>query len=219
MADEAPEGGPRSGLQGSFVMQKTGPLPNWAWMAIGLGIALAYAAWQKSKRDKEEAEKGPTKGFDYPEWVKAPTFAFVDADTTVNTQNAYPPGGGRSPRPGPGPAPDPTPAPDGAYVSVVKWTRKNAPWNSTVAGIAEKMWGNGNLWQSIWYAPQNASLREQREDPDEIQPGDKLWVPTAAPGQGADQQHGHPNQHGNGQNGNGHSGGGRNRRQGSRGQQ
>lgn len=215
MADEEPSGG---GGGKSFVTQKTGPLPNWMWMAIGLGLALAYAAWKSSKDKTAKDDKKATQGMDYPDWVKAPTYAFVDADSTVNTQYAYPPGGGRPPGPGPGPAPEPTPAPDGQSVSVVKWTRKNAPWNSTLSGIAEHVWGNGNLWQAIWFAPQNKALREQRGDPEEIQPGDKIWVPATAPTQGMDQQHGHGDWNGDrggGRRTGGGSGGG-NRRSGGR---
>ena len=77
-------------------------------------------------------------------------------------------------------------------VSVGKWTRHNAPWNSTLYGIADHLWGNGDAWRAIWYAPQNKTLREQRKDPEEIQPGDKIWVPTAPPGGGSDNPSGHP---------------------------
>lgn len=190
------------GLQGSFVMQKSGPLPNWAWMGIGLGGALAYAAWKSSKDKAAKAAEsaapvGPN-GADSRRMGSAYgiTYAFVDADSTVNTQYAYPPGGGRPPG-GPPKPPDPSPAPDGQYVDVVKWTKKNAAWNSTLYGMAQKIWGDGNAWQRIWYAPQNDRLRATRGDPEEIQPGDKVWVPGAAPGQGQD----------NPRPGGGHSGG------------
>lgn len=193
------------GLQGSFVMQKSGPLPNWAWMGLGLGGALAYAAWKSSKKKKEdEASKDITSpnGVNNKKTGSANgiTYAFVDADSTVNTQYAYPPGGGRPPG-GPPKPPDPTPAPDGEYVNVVKWTRHNAPWNSTLYGIATKLWGDGDAWRAIWMAPQNKSVRDLRGDPESIQPGDKIWVPTAAAGAGQDNESGHHG-HRNGSRGN-----------------
>ncbi len=194
------------GLQGSFVMQKSGPLPNWAWMGIGLAGALGYAAWKSSKAKAEKAATsaapvGPN-GADSRRLGSAYgiTYAFVDADSTVNTQYAYPPGGGRGPG-GPPLPPDPSPASDGQYVDVAKWTRKNSPWNSTLFGIAQKIWGDGNAWQRIWMAPQNARLREIRGDPESIEPGDKIWVPGAAPGQGQD--HPRPNNNSNGAYGHG----------------
>lgn len=181
------------GLQGSFVVQKTGPLPNWAWMAIGLAAALGYAAWKRSKeKAKENPETVSPNGVSNRNTGSANgiTYAFVDADSTVNTQYAYPPGGGRPH--GPPKPPDPTPAPDGAYVDVVKWTKKNAPWNSTLFGIAEHQWGDGDQWRKIWLAPQNARLRETRKDPEEIQPGDKIWVPNIPTSNGSDNEYGGP---------------------------
>lgn len=220
------------GLQGSFVMQKSGPLPNWAWMGLGLGAALAYAAWKSNKAKAEKAVQsaapvGPN-GADSRRMGSAYgiTYAFVDADSTVNTQYAYPPGGGRPPG-GPPKPPDPTPAPDGQWVDIVKWTRHNAPWNSMVSGIAAKIYGDENAWRRIWYAPQNDALRKLRKgDPEEIQPGDKIWVPGAAPGQGQDSPgpgggYGHGNSHDDdddhGSHGGGnHHGGGRGRGKGRR---
>lgn len=188
--------GEGAGLQGSFVMEKSGPLPNWAWMGLGLGGALAYAAWKNNKKKAADAAAGNTTS---PNGVNSKgtgsangiTYAFVDADSTVNTQYAYPPGGGRHPG-GPDKPPDASPAPDGQFVNIVQWTRKNAPWNSTLYGIAQNIWGDGDAWNRIWLAPQNDSLRKLRGDPESIQPGDKVWVPGAAPGEGQDQTSGHP---------------------------
>lgn len=198
MADEPGSG---AGLQGSFVMQKTGPLPNWVWMLLGLGVALGIAYWKSAKAKKENPDAAATgpNGVNRGKTGSAADdyYVFVDADSTVNTQYAAPPGGGRG-RPG-GPRPDPSPAPDGEMVSVTQWNKKNAPWNSTIYGIAEKLWGNGNAWKQIWYAPQNTRLRELRstgqyEDKgwENIQPGDKVWVPTAPAGSGADNHSGRP---------------------------
>jgi hypothetical protein len=213
-----PAKGSGVGLQGSFVMQKTGPLPNWGWMAIGLGAALGYAAWKSSKAKKDKAATDTTTG---PNGAKAGangsangiTYAFVDADSTVNTQYAYPPGGGRPPG-GPDRRPHPSQAPDGQYVSVAKWTGSDGPWNSTLYGIAAHLWNDGDSWQAIWNAPQNSKLKQRTENnPEEIQPGDKIWVPSAPPGAGQDNEMGHPghgqadhDDHSGGDSNNGHGG-------------
>lgn len=187
------EPGSSTGLQGSFVMQKSGPLPNWAWMALGLGGALGYAAWKSSKAKKAAAATDSTSSTltsGKLGTANGITYAFVDADSTVNTLNAAPPGGGRPPG-GPDRPPPDTPAPEGQWVSVTKWTKKNAPWNSTLYGIADHLWGNGDSWKAIWNAPENAALKKTRKDPEQIEPGDKVWVPNAANGSGADQPAGH----------------------------
>lgn len=196
--------GASSGLQGSFVMQKTGPLPNWAWMAFGLAGALGIAYWKSQKAKKDAALSGDPVG---PNGVKNSKtgsaaddyYVFVDADSTVNTLNAAPPGGGRPPRPGRGPRPPDSPAPDGQQVSVVKWTAQNAPWNSTLYGIAKHLWGSGDQWRQIWEAPQNARLKELRKKPEGIQPGDKIWVPDAPASSGGDNTSGHGGPRGDGQ--------------------
>lgn len=189
-------------LEGSFLKNKLGPLPTWAWMAIGLGIALAVSVWQKNRAGNEakDPEEPADASSDYtlPENL-APTYAFVDADTTLVTQTntwpSRPPGGGRpgpptvptkppvtlpdiKPRPIPvKPAPQP---PAGTTVTVVKWAKgqKNGT-PSTVWGIAEKVYGKATqgLVAKIWDAPQNATLKKKRGVPDKIQPGDKIWVP------------------------------------------
>lgn len=34
---------------GNAFTRKLGPLPVWAWMAVGLGLAIAYSSWRKNK--------------------------------------------------------------------------------------------------------------------------------------------------------------------------
>lgn len=89
------------------------------------------------------------------------------------------------PRPTPAP-PKPVPAPPaGRYVKVVKYTSQNPAWNSTLWGIAENSYGKGGkygtgggkAWGTIWNAPQNAALVKKRGKPENIQPGDMIWVP------------------------------------------
>ncbi len=190
-------------LEGSFLKNKWGPLPAWVWMALGLGIAVIISVWQKNKAGGDEAEteeNDETAEYTLPENL-APTYAFVDADTTLvnqtNTWPSRPPGGGRpgpptvptkppvvvKPPVKPPPVVKPKPAPKppaGTTVTVVKYTKnpkKGTP--STIWGIAEKVYGKatGALVSKIWNAPQNATLKKKRGAPEKIQPGDKVWVP------------------------------------------
>lgn len=62
-----------------------------------------------------------------------------------------------------------------ATVTVVKYTTKNPPWNSTLSGIAAHY---KKTWQSVWNDPKNAGLRSRRKDPKNIRPGDKVYVRT-----------------------------------------
>lgn len=136
-----------------------------------------------------------------------PYVTFVDADVTNVTVQPAPPGGGRPPAtppappttpkpttpkpatpkpttpkpttPAPKPKPAPKPAPAGSYVTVVpykKGRKKGTP--DSLWGIAEKMYGNGTLWQSIWNAPQNAAIKKKRGTAKLIKPGDRIWVPA-----------------------------------------
>ncbi len=186
-----------------FWKNKTGPLPNWAWGAVGLGVAVAVASWRRNKAsEKGDGEATSTSaGIELPGDV-APTYVFQNYDQDVTTINEAPAGGGRppvstlpapapsprptptptprpTPRPTPSPLPKPAPAPKGKWVTVSKWTSKNAPWNSTIWGITTKLLGPKVSWQTVWNAPQNKKLRDTRKDPKKIRPGDKVWVPGA----------------------------------------
>lgn len=201
----------------SFVMQKWGPLPAWAWMLIGLALAVVYSSW---KKNKQAASQQQDQGVDLIGGDQNPPVVFQDYDTIITSVNT-PPGGGREhppvrpplhgapipgpsnppggrehlpiPNPEPAPAPRPTPLPAppppapkptppappaGQWVTVAKWTASNPPWNSTLWGISQHVYGNGNLWTSIWNAGQNASLKTRRKDPKLIQPGDQIFVPA-----------------------------------------
>ena len=177
-----------------FWKDKTGPLPNWAWGGLLLGLAVAYSSWRRNKAAASDEAKSSSSGIELPGDV-APTYVFQDQDVTNITVPSAPAGGGRppvstlpapvpvipkptTPRPTT-PVPKPPSAPAGKYVTVAKWTKKNAPWNSTVWGITSKLLGPKAQWQAVWNAPQNASLKAKRKDPTKIQPGDKVWVPGA----------------------------------------
>lgn len=178
-----------------FWKAKSGPLPNWAWGGLLLGVAVVYSSWRRNKAAAADDKATSTSsGIELPGDV-APTYVFQDQDFTNITVPSAPAGGGRPPvstLPAPVPVPSvpkppttprPTPkppsAPTGKYVTVAKWTKKNTPWNSTVWGITNKLLGPKAQWKAVWGAPQNKALRDKRKDPTKIQPGDKLWVPGA----------------------------------------
>lgn len=54
------------------------------------------------------------------------------------------------------------------YATVVKWTRKNTPWNSTIWGIANHY---GKSVSTILKYPENAKYRS---NPDLVHPGNKV---------------------------------------------
>jgi hypothetical protein len=194
-------------LDKTFLVRKVGPLPMWAWMGLSLGGAVAFASW---RRNKASAGAAPPTGdavqqmYSLPQNLQ-PAYTFVDADTSLNTYQFSPPGGGRPPTrplpppvpvptlpgPPPPPAPVPTPkpvpvtpapapAPSGVWVTVSPWkANQPAGYPSTVWGIAESVYGAGKgaLYKQIWSAPQNAALVAKRGAPEKIQPGDRFWVP------------------------------------------
>jgi hypothetical protein len=190
----------------SFIMQKAGPMPVWAWGLAGLGAAVAYYSWKKNKAATAQATSStdPTLiGGD-----QTPPVVFQNYTTVLNTDNDVPPGSGRPHppvhvpvpplppgRPIPSPSPPPTggggpiktpgvpatPAPAaGTWVTVAKYTTQNPVWNSTLWGIASHFgYGNSSTnWSAVWNAPQNAALVSRRKQPTSIQPGDSIFVPA-----------------------------------------
>lgn len=187
------------GLQKSFLTNKLGPLPTWAWMLIGLGIAVTIAvirsnkaaAAKKTAEQPDTSTDSSTGDVDLIGGNQRPPIVFQNYSTSI----FQPPAGGRAMPPaappattlppGPGtPAPPttttapPTNTSHGSWVTVARWTAHNAPWNSTLYGIAAHVKHNGNLWPSIWNAPQNAALKARRKKPEEIRAGDKIFVPA-----------------------------------------
>lgn len=172
---------------GSFLTRKLGPLPTWAWMALAVAGAVVYSMYQRNKAPSSSGSSSATPPDQTPPqvfqtMVTVPETINVNDSDTIQTPPPQPPGTGRPGPPGgepspPPPAPHgPTPAPHGEYVTVAKWNSHNAPWNSTLWGIAANKLGNGQSWPRIWNDPRNASLKSRRKDPKLIQPGDKVWV-------------------------------------------
>lgn len=181
-------------LEGSILTKKTGPLPNWVWMAIVLLAALIYALWKRNQAAAEVPEDGPEVQDVPGDQTPPPVFILpqnpqptVPVNVTVNnpsTPPSAPPVGVPPPKTNPPPASKPpvyTTGPNGSHyvVTVAKYTTKNPPWNSTLSGIAGHTWGskNASKWSLIWNDPANAALRAKRgNDPKKIQPNDKIYV-------------------------------------------
>lgn len=186
-------------LKKSFLTDRIGPLPTWAWMLIGLGAAITWSVVRSNKKasdakatDKSTGDTTDGSGVDLIGGDQSPPIVFQ----SYVTSNFLPPAGGRqSPPVAPPPAstppattppppatttapPPPTTAPKGQWVTVARWTHHNAPWNSTLSGIAAHIYHNQSKWPSIWNAPQNAALKTRRKRPEEIRAGDKIWVPA-----------------------------------------
>jgi hypothetical protein len=187
--------------RGSIFLRKTGPLPNWVWMALLLLAALVYSMWQRNRQttaaeDDPDAVTEPLPGDQTPPPVfiipQAPQPAVnvpVEVDVHVpkpgHTKPSQPPAGGRPPdqpsKPTKPPVPAPPPKPPAVKyhtVKVAKYTSKNPPWNSTLWGIA-KHFGDGSAggnWHTIWNDPKNAALKKKRGKPERIQPGDTIYV-------------------------------------------
>jgi hypothetical protein len=167
-------------------------MPVWAWGLIGLGLAVVIRTWSANKASGQQQTDTtvdttpPTVNQDY-----------ITIINPIDTAPHEPPGQGRgepptgigddrdkpvTPRPPPTrvpdrPTPRPTPKPPaGQWVTVAKWTARNAPWNSTLSGIASHF--KIKQWQTVWNLPQNAALKARRKKPELIQPGDKIWVPA-----------------------------------------
>lgn len=186
MADEP------TGQGGSILTRKTGPLPNWVYMALLLLVALMYSMWRRNKDAANAVEEGPGEDVDYVPGDQTPPPVFilpqnpqptVPVNVVVNnpgTTPSAPPAGGKPPATTPKPKPSAPTKPAVAYdkVTVAKYTSKNAPWNSTLWGIAKHAgYGSqGGNWHSIWNDPKNAALKKKRGKPEKIQPGDIIYV-------------------------------------------
>lgn len=175
----------------NMLTNKVGPLPMWGWMGIGLLGAIAFSAYRSSKSGSTTTKSSTLDAdTDMIPGSNDPPIVFQNFDTNI----WQPPSGGRVTPPTappigslpggtttttpPATTTAPTAPATGQTVKVAKFTTKNPPWNSTLSGIAAKLYGNQALWTKIWNAPQNAALKARRKDPKYIQPGDSIYVPA-----------------------------------------
>ena len=208
MADDAP-GGNAGGGGGTF-NKKMGAFPLWVWMGLGLAGLLAVSNWKKNKAAASQTassqttlgaagQTGQTYANSYdaslipqfvnqtytevsPPIVNVGPFNQSQQQTQTQTQSAPPPP--PSPQPTPQPAPNPTPQPPaGQWVTVSPWSSVNAPWNSTLWGIAQHTYGNGALYPKIFAANKTGVVRPDGtsgtiNNPNLIYPGQRIWVPA-----------------------------------------
>lgn len=181
----------------ALLKEKRGPLPVWAWVLIGLGVLLAVEWW---RRNRAAAAAAATTGDtptgyrdELPGQQHYPSPIFIVPGATTPPVNVGPivlPPPTEQPPPPPSPPPpttppttppaggSPTPTPPGIYVTVAPWGNP-APWNSTIWGIWDRYRTTAS-WQQIWNHPMNNSLRSLRGAPENIRPGDKVFVPGAS---------------------------------------
>ena len=170
----------------SFLTEKHGPLPAWAWLGIGVVGLILISQYKKNPLVTKATT--PT----VPGDQTAPPVVVVSYPPIIVPSPT--PSGGRPPTPRPKPRPPvfkkpihkplhrpvihpprshtPTPSHTGQYVTVAKWNSTNAPWNSTLWGIAQHFYGDGNMWHLLAAANHIA-------DPKKIQPGQRILIPEA----------------------------------------
>lgn len=201
---EEPPGGGGGGGNNPFT-RHMGPFPLWVWMGLGLAIVLAYANWSKAKKGAANANQGTlptaqtasgsTPASLIPQFVNQvyenPSPPVINVGPFNNTQTVtpppvedtdndhpHPPGPPTGPPPGP-----PHPQPAGQWVTVAPWSSTNAPWNSTLWGIAQHTYGNGALYPKIFAANKQGIVRPDGtsgfiSNPNLIHPGDRIFVPA-----------------------------------------
>lgn len=191
MAEIVQEGGENGGGGGSILTRKTGPLANWIWMGILLLLALVYSLWKRNRAGAAETDQGPEVEEVGPgDQTPPPVFILpqnpqptVPVNVVVNnptTPPTAPPVATKPPATGTKPKPSAPSKPAVAYdkVTVVSYTSKNPPWNSTLWGIAKHSgYGSAsNNWASIWNDPKNAAVKKLRGKPENIRKGDVIYV-------------------------------------------
>lgn len=186
----------------SFLTNKIGPLPTWAWMGIGLGAAVMIAYMRADKSAVKAKTDGEPQGAEYG----TANYGSGQAGFTeiggsqrppvitqlYNTSIFQPPVGGRTEPPACPPTPQapcsgPTcsPLPQNCQPQG-KWVRlesscgpRRSSWASSLASIAKKFgYADVNV---IWNSPENAQLKQRRKDPKFLHAGDRIFVPAQAP--------------------------------------
>lgn len=189
---------PAGGGVRATLMRRYGGVPVWAYVAVILALLLIVAYWRARRTDATATAVATGDGTELPGDQAAPPVFIVPAGPAgppgapgapgapgipgpagpPATVPPAPPGGGRTTPPATVPAPKPT-APVGVTIPVVKWTKSNPPWASTLSGIFAHFKGKttAKSWQEIWNHPANAALRKKRGAAERIQAGDKIFVP------------------------------------------
>lgn len=198
--------------QGSSVFtRRLGAFPLWVWMGLGLAGLLVWTDYSKNKKAAAQAQQttlpttqtasGSEPASLIPQFVNQvyenPTPPVVNVSQNVNpttpvtvpvtVNNPAPPAQAPPPPPQAPPpppaAPPPPPPPAGQWVTVAKWTAGNAPWNSTLWGIAQHFYGNGAEYGKIYQANATGVMRPDGSvgaisNPNLIYPNERIWVPA-----------------------------------------
>lgn len=209
MQEDAPGGGNEGGSSaGNIFTRKLGAFPLWVWMGLGLAGVLALSNWKKQKATAATANQGnlPTaqtasgstpaslipqfvnQVYENPSPPVINVGPFNNTQTTttpvtVNPPPVQPPHPPPNSPPPNSPPPPPPPQAAGQWVTVGVWTSTNAPWNSTLWGIAQHTYGNGALYPKIFAANKQGVVRPDGtsgfiSNPNLIHPGDRIWVPA-----------------------------------------
>lgn len=177
---------------------KYGPLPAWAWMGvavIGLIIISAYRQGKITNQASTTATGGtttppgdqtapPVTVVAYPPVIVGGGPAQDGRPTTGSGSGSTPPVSTRPPSPPPTAVKPPPPPPPvsstptkpalgkGVWVPIGKWNASipGGGWNTTLWGIAQHIYGDGNLYPTIQTFNHIANPRT-------IQPGQVIWVP------------------------------------------
>lgn len=163
---------------GSILTRKTGPLPNWVWMAVLLLVALVFSLWKRNKggnaNDNTDDTADSTTDDSLTNQTPPPVFILPQnpqpaVNVTINdtdTPSSAPPSGSKPPATNPPPTSKPPARPAPPHydpVTVAGYTSKNPAWNSTLWGIA-KHYGYGSAqdnYKAIINDPRNSGLKKK----------------------------------------------------------
>lgn len=125
MSESAPEPAPRPSGGPSILTRQYGPLPLWAWLAIGLAAAIGYKVWQSHSASSKTA--ADTSGTATDTSSQVPQFV---NQTYVNPSPPSPTAGPPPTQPGTATAPEKYSAPTGLAYKKLSGTSVRLTWNA-----------------------------------------------------------------------------------------
>lgn len=188
MSTPAAPPAPREDQGGNVLQQRMGPFATWVWLLIGTVLILGYAYYRNRKT--AAAQTGQAAAGQTVPAQQVPDIIIQNQEEPGQEATPPPPGsvpptpppptggGGGTHKPPTGVTGQPKPAgpprpvkkPQYKIVTVARWTEHNAPWNSTLWGIAQHEGVKGG-WQEL------AKLNGIR-NPRLIRAGQKIRVPA-----------------------------------------
>lgn len=171
MSTPAPAPAPPQEGGGNVLQQRIGPFATWVWLLIATIGVLGYAfLGGRKKQANAQATAGQAVGAQQVPDIIIQNQEGPEQQPPAPPASAVPP---TQPAPTPAKPPVPKPGPKPPRyktISVARWTEKNAPWNSTLWGIAQHE-GVAGGWQTL------AKLNGIKH-PEQIRPGQKIRVPV-----------------------------------------